>query len=532
MGFEHTKLHAKVYRRETSVFPERSRQFGLGSATAAELLQLFARLHAGQLVSEATSKTMMEHLVLCDDHTKLVRDLPPGTRVAHKSGAVAKSRCDAGIIFSPAGPIAVCVMTSENEDMSWQPKNQANNLCARIGRIAFDHFNANTKPTNDQTVLAIGATGLLVEQLQRTLNAVLDPAPNLSIDGDFGSQTEAAVIRFQDAKKLEGTGRLDESTWLALGPLITGDQPVPAPTIVNAEVLPTQPPDALDGPPLVTCRAWAVTDAKTGKLLWSHDPQRPLDIASTTKLMTAFVVFNLGNQHPEVFEETVTYSVRADQTRGSTSGLAAGEALTVGECLYGLLLPSGNDASVALAEHFGDRFAANDHADRTVDSDDSGAVNDDADDQDPLDRFIAEMNRTAKSLGMSNTSYKNPHGLTAAGHVSTAADLAKLAHAAWQLPKLREYVGTRQHGCTVLGPGGYQRNVVWRNTNRLLKIDGYHGLKTGTTTKAGACLVSTGQRGADQLFVVVLGATSSDARYVDSRNLYRWAWRQLGHRPE
>ncbi|MDP7305251.1 MAG: serine hydrolase, partial [Pirellulaceae bacterium] len=347
MGFENTKLHAKVFRRDTSVFPERSRQFGLGSSTAAEMLSLFAPLHAGQLVSKDASEAMLDHLLHCDDRSKLVRDLPAGTRVAHKSGAVAKARCDAGIIYSPAGPIAVCVMTSENEDMSWQASNQASDLCARVGRLVYDHFNSGASPTVDETVLRIGATGRLVEQLQRALNAVLDPTPALSVDGDFGPQTEAAVIRLQDAKKLDATGRVDEATWLALGPLVTSDRPIPAPAIVNAEVLPLQPVDGLEGPPFVTCRAWAIANAQTGRLLWSHNSDQSLDIASTTKLMTALVILRLAEEDPDILAEEIVFSKRADQTRGSTSGLAEGERLTAGECLYGLLLPSGNDASVA-----------------------------------------------------------------------------------------------------------------------------------------------------------------------------------------
>jgi D-alanyl-D-alanine carboxypeptidase (penicillin-binding protein 5/6) len=166
---------------------------------------------------------------------------------------------------------------------------------------------------------------------------------------------------------------------------------------------------------------------------------------------------------------------------------------------------------VALAEHFGDRF-------------DPPSGN--SDDQDPLSHFVAEMNRTAVALGMTQTTYKNPHGLTAKGHRSSARDLLKLAHAAIQLPRFREYVGTRQRGCTVVGPGGYKRDVVWKNTNRLLSIDGYHGVKTGTTSAAGACLVSSGRRGDDHLLIAVLGSTSSDARYVDTRNLFRWSWLQ------
>ena len=95
-------------------------------------------------------------------------------------------------------------------------------------------------------------------------------------------------------------------------------------------------------------------------------------------------------------------------------------------------------------------------------------------------------------------------------------------------PLFADYVATRRRGCTLTGPGGYQRNIVWNNTNRLLPIEGYEGVKTGTTSAAGACLVSAGRRGDDQLLIVVLGSTSSDARYTDTRNLYRWAWNKRG----
>jgi D-alanyl-D-alanine carboxypeptidase (penicillin-binding protein 5/6) len=74
---------------------------------------------------------------------------------------------------------------------------------------------------------------------------------------------------------------------------------------------------------------------------------------------------------------------------------------------------------------------------------------------------------------------------------------------------------------------GYKRNVVWRNTNQLLKIEGYDGIKTGTTGAAGNCLVSTAERGGRRLVVVVLGSTSTDSRYTDTRNLFRWAWKDL-----
>ena len=516
LGFPNTKIHAKVFRRDTSVFPERSKEFGLGSTTATEMVGLLEQLHQGKFADETATKEMIDHLLSCQDETRFPRFLPSGTKIAHKTGAVSRVRCDAGIIYSPSGPIALCVLTSENEDQRWVDDNAANRLCARVAKIVYDHFNPSpSRDTSEHATLEIGARGKLVEDLQRTLNARLGPSPELSIDGDFGPATRAAVVRFQETKNLEANGIVDVQTWKALGALITSDPPVPAPEVVNREELPTSEPDTLTGPPHVTCKAWAVADGKTGKLLWGHSEDEPRDFASTTKIMTAFVVLNLAEDKPDILDEMVIFSERADQTGGTSARVRVGEKLSVRELLYGLLLPSGNDASVALAEHFGGRF-------------DPPKGN--SDEQDPLSRFVAEMNRAAETLGMTRTAYMNPHGLTAKGHHSSACDLLKLAHAAIQLPRFREYVGTRQRGCTLVGPGGYVRNVVWKNTNRLLPIDGYHGVKTGTTSAAGACLVSSGHRGDDHLLIAVLGSTSSDARYVDTRNLFRWSWLQRAER--
>ena len=90
----------------------------------------------------------------------------------------------------------------------------------------------------------------------------------------------------------------------------------------------------------------------------------------------------------------------------------------------------------------------------------------------------------------------------------------------------RSLVSTRQFGCEVKGRGGYRRNVMWKNTNKLLGIEGFIGVKTGTTSAAGACLVAAGERDGDELMVVVLGSSSSPARYADIRNLFRWAWQK------
>ncbi len=517
MGFPETKLHSKVYRGSTTAFPERSKLYGLGSTTAHDMIALLQMLHEGKLVSAEACEEMKAHLLECDDQKKLRRLLPDGVKFAHKTGAVSATRCDAGIIYSRGGPIAVCVLTTDNADKSWGNRNAGELLCSNIGRIVYEHFNPRGESSAPPETLQNGDFGEMVEAVQRTINARLKPSPELSVDGDFGPATMEAVKKFQVSKSLDATGIVSGETWAALSPLLTAATPVPEPDMVNQQELPIESADGLDGPPIVSCKAWAISDAATGDVLFEHRSDAPLAMASTTKIMTAFLVLKLAEADASVLDETVVFSGRADQTRGSTAGVREGESLSVHELLYGLLLPSGNDASVALAEHFGRRLSPN------GDEDSSAS-------EDPLPLFVAYMNTTAAELGMTQTAFVNPHGLSATRHHSSAADLCKLARAAFELPLFRDYVSTRQRGCTLKGATGYTRNVVWKNTNRLLSIEGFQGVKTGTTTDAGACLVSRGSRGDRELIVTVLGAASSTGRYVDTRNLYRWAWQQLASR--
>jgi D-alanyl-D-alanine carboxypeptidase (penicillin-binding protein 5/6) len=266
-----------------------------------------------------------------------------------------------------------------------------------------------------------------------------------------------------------------------------------------------EPPDRLDGPPAVTAKGWAVADGRTGAILASADPPEPLAIASTSKIMTAWLVLKLAAGDAKVLDETVTFSTKAFQTGGTSAKLKAGEKLPARELLYGLLLPSGNDAAVALAEHFGDRFRTPEKAD-----------------QEPFAAFVAEMNREAAALKMTGTRYLDPHGLGL--NRSTPRDLAVLAATALKNERFRAMVGARRHSCTVTAADGTTRPVVWDNTNRLLGIEGYDGVKTGTTNAAGYCLVASARREGEHRIVVVLGATSNDGRYADARNLFRWGW--------
>ncbi|MFV0445056.1 MAG: serine hydrolase [Planctomycetaceae bacterium] len=515
LGLKETRLNSQVYRRETSISPERSQRYGLGSTTAAEMIGLLTRLEANEFVSKEACDDMRGHLAACDDKLKFPRFLRQ-VKFQHKTGSVNAVRTDAGIMSTPAGRIALCVLTNENKDQSWGEKNAADILCGRVAEAVYRHFNPDADGTAELATgpLQLGAQGLLVEGLQRTLNARMQPSPDLGIDGDFGPATQAAVIAFQSSRGLPENGIVSPETWAALGPLVEVDE-----TAAAAELKPwvRSPADSVGGVPFVSCKAWAVVDGETGRLVGGEREEESLPNASTTKMMAAYLVIRYLQSHPAALDEVVTFSRHADATVGSTAAIRAGESLSVRNLLYGLMLPSGNDAAVALAEHFGARLA--------------GLTTKDASELTPVGHFIQQMNAAAKELEMTGTHYENPHGLQADGHASTARDLIRLGRAALELPLFAEIVNTPQYKCIVTGPGGYQRTVVWTNTNRLLRIEGYDGLKTGTTTPAGACLVSRGHRDGKTLLVAVLGATSSDGRYVDTRNLFRWGWGEREKEP-
>lgn len=282
-----------------------------------------------------------------------------------------------------------------------------------------------------------------------------------------------------------------------------------------------QAQEDLDGPPLVTAKAWAIADGRTGKMLWGLHADEPQKAASTTKIMCALVVLQIVDRKPAVLDEMVTFSKLADDTGGSTAEIKEGEQVTVRDGLYALLLPSGNDMGNAFAEHFNARFAPPD-----------------AKNQPELEvatlatrcNFVAEMNRQAGALGLSRTHYRIPFGDggTADDRTTTAQELLIVAHAAMQNALFREVVGTVGHATELRQADGSPREIRWQNTNLLLGLPGYDGIKTGGTPSAGSCLVASGHRGDRHLLVVVVGSTTDAGRYVDTRNLFRWAWRQVG----
>ena len=142
-GFPNTKINAKVFRGSTtSVDPERTKRFGLGSTTAREMAGLFEELAAGDRLRPALKQAVLGCLKKNQDKDKFTSLLPPATVVAHKDGAVDDARTDAGVMYTPGGAVAVCVLTTHNEDQRWRPDNAGNVLCARVAREVYDHFAA------------------------------------------------------------------------------------------------------------------------------------------------------------------------------------------------------------------------------------------------------------------------------------------------------------------------------------------------------------------------------------------------------
>lgn len=236
-----------------------------------------------------------------------------------------------------------------------------------------------------------------------------------------------------------------------------------------------------------------LVDMDSGRVLYERNADARMLIASTTKIMTALVAIRDGK-----LSDTVKVSREAAYTEGSSMYLKEGEELTLETLLYGLLLCSGNDAAVAVAEHVG------------------GSVK----------GFVERMNDTALALGMENSSFANPNGLDDENHYSTARDMAILARAAMENETLVRIASTR-----TVTVGG--RTMT--NHNKLLRfMDGCLGLKTGYTRAAGRTLVSCAERNGQRLIAVTLQDGND---WADHQSLYDYGFAayparrmaQLGH---
>jgi beta-lactamase class A len=146
-GFPHTRIHHKSFRGDTtSIDPEGTRRYGLGATTAREMGRLMEELQVGERNRPAIKQTLLGHLRHNKDRDKFPRLLPPDTVLMHKDGSTERVRTDAGLLHTPGGVVALCVLTADNEDRRFHPDNAGNLLCARVAREVYDHFSPPSQP--------------------------------------------------------------------------------------------------------------------------------------------------------------------------------------------------------------------------------------------------------------------------------------------------------------------------------------------------------------------------------------------------
>lgn len=239
--------------------------------------------------------------------------------------------------------------------------------------------------------------------------------------------------------------------------------------------------------PIINSRIGIIYDRKSGKVIWGKNENKRSAMASTTKIMTCIVVIENADLNAEV-----KVSAKAAGTGGSRLGLKKDDKITIKDLLYGLMLRSGNDAAVALAEYVG--------------KDKEG--------------FANLMNKKAKELGLKDTHFVTPHGLDDPEHYTTAYELAKIADYALKNEMFAKIVGTKEHTINI---NGYAKQLC--NTNELLGyLHGVSGVKTGFTNNAGRCLVTSVNRNDFEIITVVLGADTKKIRTADSINLIEYAY--------
>ena len=237
----------------------------------------------------------------------------------------------------------------------------------------------------------------------------------------------------------------------------------------------------------LSSRYCLVLERSTNTILFEKNGFEKTPMASTTKIMTAIIALENSS-----LDDIVQISSKAAHTGGSTLGIHSNTQISMESLLYGLLLRSGNDCAVAIAEHIGGN----------------------------LEGFAILMNQKSKELGLRNTNFVTPHGLDSNNHYTTAYDLAILTNYALQNNMFLKIVETKT--CTI-SIGNNLRTLT--NTNELLGYTpGVYGVKTGFTNNAGRCLVSACNRDNLDIIVVVLGADTKKQRTIDSINLINYTF--------
>jgi D-alanyl-D-alanine carboxypeptidase (penicillin-binding protein 5/6) len=243
-------------------------------------------------------------------------------------------------------------------------------------------------------------------------------------------------------------------------------------------------------PPSTSGESYILMEAETGKVLAAKNPDKRLPPASLTKIMTGYAVYRAIEDGSITLEDEVEVSEAAWRMGGSQMFLEVGDRVTVDKLLDGLVVQSGNDAALALAEYVGGSETA----------------------------FVEQMNFYAGELGLENTRFENPEGLNRETHYSSARDMAELSRVMIrQFPERYERYSKREF--TYNDIRQYNRNDL------LYATDYVDGIKTGYTSESGYCLAASGERDGTRLISVVMGEPSADARESSSRALLSW-----GHR--
>ncbi len=285
---------------------------------------------------------------------------------------------------------------------------------------------------------------------------------------------------------------------VAMGGVVSAQQPAATSSpAAKAAVAQTSSPipvvDVSSVPaPSVAARAWIVLDALTGQVLASVNPDQKVEPASLTKIMTAYVAFNALKEKRLKLDQEASVSQVAWKTRGSRMFIEPRKPVTVDELLKGVIVQSGNDASVALAEAVSGSETA----------------------------FVAEMNKEAQRIGLFNTNFLNSTGLPDPLHLTTVRDLALLARRMIEdHPDFYQYYQMREFT---------YNKIKQANRNRLLWADpSVDGMKTGHTDAAGYCLVSTAKRGDRRVISVIVGADSAASRAEESLKLLNWGFQNF-----
>ena len=240
---------------------------------------------------------------------------------------------------------------------------------------------------------------------------------------------------------------------------------------------------------------------KNGTVYYARSADEQVKIASITKVMTAILAVENCKM-----DEKITVSNAAATVGNSTAGLLEGDELTVEQALRGLMIPSGNDTAIALAEHVGKKL--------------------DPKTKDAVATFVKAMNERAKKLGCTGTLFENPHGLDfdewAGDMHSTAHDVALMMKEAMKNDTFREVVASEDSWIEVTGADGSDHSHSMDTHNVLLGQDGNIGGKTGTTDDAGYCFTSAYNCDGDEIYTVVLNSSTTDQRFADTATLASW----------